>query len=152
MLMTNYLNDKCLNNNGEYKLKDEHNQYVVALSLIALALLLSPSVSEMAAPLANETKNISIGLTAKDIAFNTSTITVPAGSNVTIVFDNQDPSVAHNFALYETPDAVKTIFVGEIILGPKIIDYRFTAPDKPGTYFFRCDVHPLAMKGDFIVE
>jgi plastocyanin len=133
-------------------LKNGHNLYVMALSMIAFALLLSPSVSGMTGTSAPETKNITIGLTAKDIAFNTSTITVPAGSNVTIVFDNQDASVAHNFALYETPDAVKSIFVGDTILGPKVIDYSFTAPDKPGMYFFRCDVHPLAMKGDFIVK
>jgi len=29
--------------------------------------------------------------------------------------------------------------------------YTFTAPSTPGTYFFRCDVHPETMTGQFIV-
>jgi plastocyanin len=46
----------------------------------------------------------------------------------------------------------KPIFVGQIITGPSAtIDYKFTAPITPGTYFFRCDVHP-SMNGSFIVQ
>jgi plastocyanin len=41
--------------------------------------------------------------------------------------------------------------VGEIITGPATINYTFTAPSEPGTYYFQCDVHP-SMNGDFIVE
>jgi N-methylhydantoinase B len=29
--------------------------------------------------------------------------------------------------------------------------YRFTAPSVPGTYFFRCDFHPVTMSGTFVV-
>jgi plastocyanin len=90
-----------------------------------------------------------ISLAAKNIAFNKSTITVPAGANVTINFDNQDDGVPHNFAVYETEAAQKPIFQGKIITGPAKIAYTFKAPDKPGTYFFRCDVHP-SMNGRFI--
>jgi plastocyanin len=97
-------------------------------------------------------KNIVINLIAKNIAFNTSTITVPAGSNVTIKFDNQDSRTPHNFAVYDTEAAQQTIFQGKIITGPAKIVYNFIAPDKPGTYFFRCDVHPTIMKGQFIVQ
>jgi plastocyanin len=70
---------------------------------------------------------------------------------VTINFDNKD-NVPHNFALYETSAASNPIFVGEVITGPQTITYEFSGPLEPGTYFFRCDVHPLTMTGEFIVE
>jgi plastocyanin len=63
------------------------------------------------------------------------------------------PNKGHNFALYESKAAETEIFVGEIINGPdETITYEFEAPSEPGTYFFRCDVHPLTMTGRFIVE
>ena len=89
-------------------------------------------------------------LTAEDGAFSRSTIRVSAGEEVTIVFENKD-SVSHNLAVYETEEATREIFIGEIITGPKTITYKFTAPSNPGTYFFRCDVHPTTMTGNFIV-
>jgi plastocyanin len=97
-------------------------------------------------------QSATIGLIAKNIAFNTSTINVPASANVTVNFDNQDSGIPHNFAVYETSAAQNAIFKGEIITGPKKTTYTFTAPDKPGTYFFRCDVHPAQMNGQFIVN
>lgn len=36
--------------------------------------------------------------------------------------------------------------------GPATTTYTFTAPSTPGTYFFRCDVHPTVMTGQFIVQ
>jgi plastocyanin len=92
-----------------------------------------------------------IGLIAKNIAFNTSTITVPAGANVTVNFDNQDSGIPHNFAVYESSAAQNAIFKGQIITGPAKTTYAFTAPSKPGTYYFRCDVHPNQMNGQFVV-
>jgi len=97
-------------------------------------------------------QNVIINLTAKNIAFNTRTITVPAGSNVIVHFDNQDAKTPHNLAIYESDVAQKAIFQGKIITGPAKITYNFVAPDQPGTYFFRCDVHPTIMKGQFVVE
>jgi plastocyanin len=97
-------------------------------------------------------KSVSFGLIAKNIAFNTSTIMVPAGANVTINFDNQDQGIPHNFAVFETSAAQNVIFRGQIITGPKKTTYTFTAPLKPGAYFFHCDVHPTQMYGQFIVE
>ena len=98
-----------------------------------------------------EPESVTIDLSAENIAFDKSQITVPAGAMVTIVFTNKD-SIPHNFALYQTSAATTSIFVGEIIRGPATIDYTFTAPTVPGDYFFRCDVHPAAMTGTFTVE
>lgn len=118
---------------------------------------LSPPVTDkvtvmVQSPAPKPTKNVTIDLSAKNIAFNMSNITVPPGAGVTVNFDNQDQGVAHNFAVYNTPAAATTIFKGDIIVGPRKIVYTFVAPTKPGTYFFRCDVHPTTMTGTFVVK
>jgi plastocyanin len=92
-----------------------------------------------------------IYLQAKDISFNVSTITVPAGANVIVHFSNEDSGIPHNFAVYESSSASKSIFVGKIITGVSSITYNFTAPITPGNYYFRCDVHPTIMTGTFTV-
>ena len=97
-------------------------------------------------------RNVTINLTAKNIAFNMSTITVPAGAAVTINFNNQDARTTHNFAVYENEAAQNAVFQGKIVTGPGRITYNFIAPSTVGSYFFRCDVHPTIMKGQFIVE
>ncbi|MDD1647989.1 MAG: cupredoxin domain-containing protein [Methanomicrobiales archaeon] len=94
---------------------------------------------------------VTVSLVAKNIAFDPSQITVPAGALVTIHFDNKDTGVPHNFALYTDSHATTRIFVGDFITGPNTITYTFTAPSTPGNYFFRCDVHPETMTGTFIV-
>ncbi|KAF5073495.1 Glucose / Sorbosone dehydrogenase [anaerobic digester metagenome] len=95
--------------------------------------------------------NVTVGVVAEAFAFNTSTITVPAGANVTMVFDNQDTGIPHNVAVYTDSSVAEEIFVGEIIDGPGQVTYTFTAPEESGTYYFRCDVHP-PMDGEFVVE
>ena len=97
-------------------------------------------------------ENATVNLTADNMAFDTDTITVPAGAEVTMNFDNQDDGIPHNVAVYTDSSAAEEIFVGETITGPETTTYIFTAPEEPGTYFFRCDVHPQQMTGDFIVE
>ncbi|MDG6256959.1 MAG: PQQ-binding-like beta-propeller repeat protein [Methanomicrobiaceae archaeon] len=98
-----------------------------------------------------EAETVTIDLVADDIEFDTDTITVPAGAEVTVNFDNRD-ALPHNLAVYENTSGMNPIFVGEIFTGPEEMTYTFTAPEEPGTYFFRCDVHPRTMTGDFIVE
>jgi predicted lipoprotein with Yx(FWY)xxD motif/plastocyanin len=96
--------------------------------------------------------SVTIDLIAKNIAFDKSTITVPAGAQVTVNFDNQDSGIPHNFSVYTDSSATTSIFLGQIITGVAQITYNFTAPTTPGTYFFRCDVHPTIMTGSFIVQ
>ncbi len=96
-------------------------------------------------------ETVNIHLIARNMKFSESNITVPAGAKVKMVFENQDYHVPHNFALYEDSTAAKSIFVGQIISGPATVDYSFTAPAEAGDYFFRCDVHPVIMRGIFRV-
>jgi plastocyanin len=109
----------------------------------------APIPSPTPAPTGQST---TINLIAKNLAFNMTTITVPAGAPVTVNFDNQDSGIAHNFSVYTDSTATTSIFSGQIINGPATTSYKFIAPTKPGTYFFRCDVHPTAMTGSFVVK
>jgi cytochrome c oxidase subunit II len=95
---------------------------------------------------------VMVDLTAQNIAFDKNIITVPPGATVMLTFNNKDNNVGHNFAVYTDSSATKSIFVGQIITGPKTVSYTFTAPVTPGNYFFRCDVHPTMMTGVFAVR
>jgi plastocyanin len=92
-----------------------------------------------------------IDLTAQNLNFDKKTITVTAGDQVTINFNNQDAGIQNNFAVYQDQTAQNPIFVGNDITGPSTTTYTFAAPDQPGAYFFRSDNHP-DMNGDFIVQ
>jgi plastocyanin len=92
-----------------------------------------------------------VQLIAKDISFDKDEITLTAGAQATIQFDNQDEGLPHNFAIYEDESAGTAIFQGDIVEGPNTTQYAFTAPDA-GTFFFRCDVHPMQMTGTVVVE
>ncbi len=89
-------------------------------------------------------------LVASGIAFGTNRITLPAQEQVTVTLDNQD-SVPHNFAMYETEAATEEMFSGETFTGPDTMEYTFRSP-RAGEYFFRCDVHPDQMTGTAVVE
>jgi plastocyanin len=91
-------------------------------------------------------------LAAENTTYDVSELTAPAGADITLVFDNDDEGVQHNFSLYETEESEDPLFEGEIITGIDSIDYTFAAPTDPGTYHFHCDIHPTQMTGDFIVE
>jgi len=94
---------------------------------------------------------VQLTLTAQNIAFDKSTLMVPAGSFVTMTFNNKDAGVPHNFALYTDSHANQKIFAGSFVTGVQTVTYTFRAPATPGSYFFRCDVHPETMTGTFVV-
>jgi plastocyanin len=77
----------------------------------------------------------------------------PAGKPFTINFDNKDSGVPHNFAVYDKQGG--TYLFGakttQIVTGPGSARYEVSA-QKPGTYYFQCDVHPTSMFGTFVVK
>ena len=101
-------------------------------------------------PTTSSGQSVNINLIAQNMAFDQSTITMPAGASVTMVFNNKE-SAPHNFALYTDSSAARLIFKGDVIR-TSTITYKFDAPSTPGTYFFRCDLHPTTMTGNFIVK
>jgi plastocyanin len=102
------------------------------------------------APTPTPGQSVTINLVAQGFAFDKATITVPAGASVTINFTNKD-SAPHNFALYTNSSATTSIFKGQTVTASSVT-YNFTAPSTPGSYFFRCDVHPTMMTGTFVVQ
>ena len=81
-------------------------------------------------------------VTAANIAFDTSTIDLPAGEASTIHFVNDDAGVQHNIAIYPSADDLANpLFRGEVITGPDEIDYAID-PLEAGEYYFHCDIHP----------
>lgn len=117
----------------------------------------APGTTATTAPLTTDTtggsggQTVQLALAAKNFAFDQSTLTVPAGATVVMTFNNQDSGVPHNFALYTNSAASTAIFRGTLVTGPMTVTYTFTTPSTPGTYYFRCDVHPTVMFGSFIV-
>jgi len=136
-----------------------HNDHTPVIPLVTQSVMVTTTGDTVTATPVTTTSQaatgggttIKINLIAKNIAFDQSTITVPAGAHVVMTFDNQDAGVVHNFALYTDSSATTKIFAGQFVTGPKITTYTFDAPSTPGTYFFRCDVHPTIMFGSFVV-
>jgi cytochrome c oxidase subunit 2 len=93
----------------------------------------------------------SLSVTAKSIHFSSTCLAAPAGKPFTITFTNTDSGVPHNIAIYSSQAATKVLFRGQLITGPKTVTYHVPALPA-GTYYFRCDVHPTAMHGTFIVK
>ena len=81
-------------------------------------------------------------LAAADIAFDPTSLTVPAAEPFTLRFHNQDADTQHNVDIFDN-DAFtgEPVFAGEIVTGVTETDYP-VPPLEPGPYFFRCVVHP----------
>jgi len=74
---------------------------------------------------------------AKDIAYQPTSLTIPAATATAITFDNQD-AAPHNMAIKDASGA--QVFKGEIVTQTKVT-YRVDALPA-GTYGFWCEVHP----------
>jgi plastocyanin len=112
---------------------------VATLGLLIVAAVAAACSSSAAAPAA-PSGPVADGPTivAKDMKFQTSSVEVKAGSNVTIHFDNQD-TVPHNVAIYTDSSASSPLSVGQVVTSAK--SDQVVPALKAGTYFFRCDVH-----------
>ena len=61
-------------------------------------------------------------------------------------------SQPHNVAVYSEADGGgDEIVIGDIITGPDVTTQVVVPALEPGTYYFRCDVHP-EMEGTIVVE
>jgi plastocyanin len=81
------------------------------------------------------------------LAFSETTLSAPAQTEVTVRYLN-DSDLQHNIAFFEGPDSTAPrLAATDLGTGPGIeLEVTFTTPD-PGSYFFRCDVHPGEMNG-----
>jgi len=112
---------------------------LLALGLVTLAALSAACSTAAAKPPAPSDPAVDgPTIVAKDLKFQTASVEVKAGSNVTIHFDNQD-SAPHNVAIYTDSSASTPISVGEVVTSTT--SNQVVPALQPGTYFFRCDVH-----------
>jgi len=98
----------------------------------------APTDGASAAP-TNGPSGEAVQITAVGIAFEQSTLTVPAGAPFQIEFDNQDGAIPHDVDILD--DAGTKVFDGEVITGPAQIVYEVPALEA-GAYTFICSVHP----------
>jgi plastocyanin len=89
-----------------------------------------------------------VSICSDDLEFDATTIEAPAGEEFNITFTNAE-SQPHNVAVY-TEEGGEEIVIGEIITGPEVTTQIPVGPLEPGTYYFRCDVHP-EMEGTIVV-
>ena len=109
----------------------------VALVAAACGTTNAGNAGQPAAPAAVDPNAPAI--VAKDIKFVTTQVNVPAGKAFGLSFDNQD-GAPHNVAIYTDSSASQSLFKGDIFSSEKRV-YQVPAL-APGSYFFRCDVHP----------
>ncbi len=97
----------------------------------------------------------SLKLVAKNTAFDTDCIGAPAGQGFKILFDNQDATVPHNVEVYSSASATTRVggatSATDTITGVASVTYNVPGL-QPGSYYFRCDVHPTVMFGTLVVK
>ena len=117
-----------------------------AIGVLLVALLAACSGGGSAASVAPP-PDADVVVTAEDMEFDTSTITLSAGEETTMFFRNLDGQ-PHNVAIYTDDSASDPLWVGETITDDVITE---TIPAlEAGEYFFRCDLHP-SMAGVVVV-
>jgi plastocyanin len=125
--------------------------------LLAVAVILPACTSggdggESACPGSGDTVTVADGdvaLCSDDLVFDATTIEAPAGEEFTITYTNAE-SQPHNVAVY-TEEGGEEIVIGEVITGPSVTDQVVVPALDPGTYYFRCDIHP-EMEGTVVIE
>ncbi len=95
-----------------------------------------------------------VRIVALNLEFEQRFIQLPAEGEVSILFINEDAGIPHNVALYPEDDSGAPIlstpfFQGATFNGVDQEVYTFQAPAQPGTFFYRCDVHPQ-MQGEAV--
>jgi plastocyanin len=117
-------------------------------AVAVLVIVLAACSSASSNPGGSAAGEADVTITAQNLAFDTDTITVPAGEPFVLRLDNRE-SAPHNVAIYTDESASQSLFVGDVITATTI-DYEIPAL-QPGTYFFRCDVHP-EMAGSVVAQ
>jgi plastocyanin len=115
--------------------------FIAVLALVGAACSGGGSAASVSPPAASD-----VTIDAKGLAFVEKEVMVPAGRPFAMFFRNLDDA-PHNVAIYSDSSLAKSLFVGETITDATKL---YTVPAlEPGTYFFRCDLHP-AMTGSLV--
>ena len=88
-----------------------------------------------------------VEITAADLAFDATTIEATAGEDFTITLVNDD-SAPHNISIY-SEEGGDQIVLGDTAEAGQSVTVDVSALE-PGTYYFKCDIHP-DMNGSVVV-
>ncbi len=92
-----------------------------------------------------------VKMSAKDLAFDTACIEVPAGKAFKIEFTNKD-SAPHDVTIYKDSSKNTEIFRGDPVSEQnKTVTYAIPALEA-GEHYFDCSIHPDAMKGKVVAK
>jgi cytochrome c oxidase subunit 2 len=111
----------------------------------------SPSAGQPGASPGGPAGQVTVEVSATNIAYDQTSISAPANTPFTIRFQNNDAGIPHNIVIHDgTSISDPALFDGEIFNG---VDSRlYPVPAlKPGTYLFSCKVHPN-MTGTLTVQ
>ena len=89
-------------------------------------------------------------LTARGTTFTTMLLPAPPNRTLTFEFVNDDQGQRHNVAIYRTEVGGDPFFRIDPVVGKQTVQAEFTTPEI-GTYYYRCQIHPEAMRGDLVV-
>ncbi|HEY2916569.1 MAG TPA: cytochrome c oxidase subunit II [Candidatus Limnocylindrales bacterium] len=90
-----------------------------------------------------------LDLTAKNVAFDKSSLEATANQPFVIDFKNEDAGIPHNVEIHNADGSV--VQAQPTIDGVNETQYQFNGL-APGTYEFLCVVHPTVMHGTFTVH
>ncbi len=112
--------------------------------LVTASMIPAPSGAPAASPAGSPAPSGSpaanvLNQTALNLAYGTSTLAAPANTPFTIRFDNQESGLPHDIQIKDA--AGKVVFAGEMVTGPKAVDYAVPAL-AAGAYTFLCSIHP----------
>jgi plastocyanin len=88
-----------------------------------------------------------VTVTSVDMAFDSGTVSAPAGEAFTLALVNRD-SMPHNIAIYTDSSRSEKLFEGDMVTNGTLV---YDIPTlEAGEYFFDCSLHPN-MTGTLVV-
>ncbi|MFB6279945.1 MAG: plastocyanin/azurin family copper-binding protein [Salinibacter sp.] len=153
-----------------------HRSPLRLLTVLAVAVGLAASLAAGALADPAPPKTLTLTPEGNKMAYATTEVTVQAGRQVTIVFENTatSPAMQHNVVVLNTaedeavkrvgqaaisasnyvPDDPAVLAATDIAKPGETTEVTFTAPDTPGEYTYVCTYpgHYVSMQGTMIVE
>lgn len=91
----------------------------------------------------------SVSIVADNMAFDKTSLAVPANQAVTVTFENRQ-DVPHGFTILEAQNSSNFFFQEAPFRGPRTVTLN-VGPLRRGDFAFKCQVHPNTMFGMFSV-